>query len=174
MKDQLLHHESKFKIQKKPIVLLLDRVSDEANIGGIFRLADAFNIEKILFGEYQPNLNSNRLKRTARKTFQYIDYDFIQSCFTTVKAYEKEGYKIYALEITGDSVPIDSISFRQNEKVLLIVGNEQTGISKDNLDLSHTRLHISMFGINSSMNVAQATGIALYEISKTLYSLNKK
>ena len=56
------------------------------------------------------------------------------------------------------------------KKVALIVGNEISGISEELLKLADNRLHITMFGRNSSMNVAQSAGIALYEITKSLPS----
>ena len=52
--------------------------------------------------------------------------------------------------------------------MVLIVGNENFGIDKDLLEWSDQKVHINMFGINSSMNVAQATGIALFEITKSV------
>ena len=81
-----------------------------------------------------------------------------------------EGYQLLALEITDDSIPLDSISSKELKKVALIVGNEISGISEELLKLSDNRLHITMFGRNSSMNVAQSAGIALYEITKSLPS----
>ncbi|HCY81920.1 MAG TPA: RNA methyltransferase, partial [Xanthomarina gelatinilytica] len=43
---------------------------------------------------------------------------------------------------------------------------ENFGISETVLTLSDAIIHINMFGQNSSMNVVQATSIALYEITK--------
>jgi tRNA G18 (ribose-2'-O)-methylase SpoU len=50
----------------------------------------------------------------------------------------------------------------------LIIGNENFGLSKTVLDQCHDVLHIEMYGQNSSMNVVQATSIALYELCKQL------
>ena len=50
----------------------------------------------------------------------------------------------------------------------MIVGDENFGISEAVLKVSDTIIHINMFGQNSSMNVVQATTIALYEITKQL------
>lgn len=44
---QLKHNENKKKQIKFPIVLVLDNVTSKENIGGIFRLSDAFGVEKV-------------------------------------------------------------------------------------------------------------------------------
>lgn len=57
---------------------------------------------------------------------------------------------------------------------MLVVGNERHGISEELLKKIELKVHINMYGRNSSMNVSQAAGIAFYEISKTLPSLPEK
>ena len=85
--------------------------------------------------------------------------------------YKEKGYAVFALEITDDSLSIDSVNYGSTEKLALILGNEIRGIQQELLELADKRLHINMFGKNSSMNVAQSAGIALYEITKSLQPL---
>lgn len=146
----------------------------DANIGSLFRLADAFNIEKIIFTGTPFNVESNRLKKTARATVKKVEFEFIENAEEAINVLKTQKYSIFGLEITSDSSPIDSFSFKNEEKIALLVGNEQHGIDPSLLEVAATKLHINMFGHNSSMNVAQATGIALYEITKTLPPLQEK
>lgn len=146
----------------------------DANIGSLFRLADAFNIEKIIFTGTPVNLNSNRLKRTARATVNNVANEFIENPLEAFEVFTKLGYQPIALEITKDSQPIHKIKFNTMQKILLVVGNERHGISDDLLKNIDLKVHINMYGRNSSMNVSQAAGIAFYEISKTLPSLPEK
>lgn len=60
MSSQLSHKEHATAVRKFPIVLLTDNLMGDANIGSLFRLADAFNIEKIIFTGTPVNLDSNR------------------------------------------------------------------------------------------------------------------
>ncbi len=146
----------------------------DANIGSLFRLADAFNIEKIIFTGTPVNLNSNRLKRTARATVNIVPNEFYEDPKQALKIYSDMGYEPIALEITKDSQPIHKINFDKRKKILLVVGNERHGISGELLQQIELKVHINMYGKNSSMNVSQAAGIAFYEISKTLPSLPEK
>ncbi|UJH91633.1 TrmH family RNA methyltransferase [Antarcticibacterium sp. 1MA-6-2] len=171
---QLSHNEHISQLKKFPLIVLSDNLIGDANLGSLFRLADAFNIEKVVFCGTPVDISSNRLKKTARTTFQTVFYEQWESTEEALKSYLLRGYYPMALEITEDSVPINSLSFEDKDKVLLVVGNERYGISSEVLDLINKKIYIKMFGHNSSMNVAQATGIALYEITKTLPPFHEK
>lgn len=171
---QLKHNEHISQLKQFPLIVLSDNLIGDANLGSLFRLADAFNIEKVVFCGTPVDISSNRLKKTARATFQTVFYEQWESTEEALESYLSRGYYPMALEITEDSVPINSLSFEDKDKVLLVVGNERYGISQEVLDHIDKKIHIKMFGHNSSMNVAQATGIALYEITKTLPPFHEK
>lgn len=171
---QLSHDETNFKSRKFPVVLLLDNITGEANIGSIFRLADAFNIEKIIFTGTSPNLKSNRLKKTSRSTHKTVNSEIRENGLHTAMLLKEQGLLLYALEITSESIPVHQFEYERKMPVCLVLGNEISGINKDLLQLCHKSLHINMYGKNSSMNVAHAAGIALYEITKTILALSKK
>lgn len=146
----------------------------DANIGSIFRLADAFNIEKIIFCGTAFNPESNRLRRTARSTQEKVTSEFAENTSEEILKLKDKNYKVFALEITSGSIPLEKIQLENNTKIALIIGNERHGIEESVLKLADKIVHINMFGHNSSMNAAQATGIALYEITKSLLPFEKK
>ncbi|GAA4323777.1 RNA methyltransferase [Pontixanthobacter gangjinensis] len=152
----------------------MDNITGEANIGSLFRLADAFGIEKIVFCGTKPNLSSNRLKRTARNTHNTVEHEFYEDSVETVKSLLAQNYKSFALEITSGSSPIDEVKISADEKILLVAGNERHGVSNEVLELCKATHHIPMYGKNSSMNVAQSVGIALYEITNSINKFRKK
>ncbi|MDN3593986.1 TrmH family RNA methyltransferase [Zunongwangia endophytica] len=166
--SQLNHSQNKFSSKKFPVTLVLDQISGEANIGSIFRLSDAFHVEEIIFCGIEPNLNSNRLKRTSRSTHEYVEFQFQEDSEKIIQQKKEEGYKIIALEITENSIPLQELQITPSEKIVLIAGHENFGISENILSFCDKVVHINMFGNNSSMNVAQSVGISLYEITKSL------
>lgn len=174
MSDQLSHTETSFQKKKFPLILLLDNITGEANIGSLFRLADAFGVDRIIFCGTRPNLDSNRLRRTARNTHNTVNFEFHEDSINTIQELKNYGYKTIAVEITSDSIAIENFSSNASELLLLVAGNERHGISDDVLELCEETYHIQMFGENSSMNVAQSVGIALYEITKALNKFHKK
>ena len=175
MSEQLDHYSTNFSTEKFPITLITDQVSSPANLGSLFRLADAFHIEKIIFcGIEEDVIHSNRLKRTARSTQNTVSFEFEENIEEVVKQFQQENIQLYALEITDDSIPVEELQLLDNPSIALIIGEENLGVNKDLLKKTSANIHINMFGNNSSMNVAQATGIALYEITKKLSSFKHK
>lgn len=174
MSLQLEHKEHSNPHARFPVIILTDNLMGDANIGSIFRLADAFNIEKIIFCGTPFNPENNRLKKTARSTLKNVVFEFQENSKEAVENLKQLNYAVFALEITSDSQILCSINFEEESKIVLIIGNERHGIDDSLLEIADKKVHIEMFGKNSSMNVAQATGIALYEITKTLPRFQKK
>lgn len=160
---QLTHYSHTKKSHAKEIILLCDHIASPANQGSLFRISDAFGVKEILFTGNSPDTSSSRLRKTARSTEQNIKFRQIESPVEELKELHKRGYISIALEITSNSIPLSKVNLDAH-KIVLIIGNEQHGVSKTILDIAHHTTHITMYGNNSSMNVVQATGIALYHI----------
>lgn len=164
---QLTHYNTDFTKRTFPVVLVCDNVTNAPNLGSLFRIADAFGIQKlILCGE---NIVIGRkLTKTSRATEKVVNYEICNSASTVAKALKSEGYQIIALEITKTSKPIHNYKFSNQKPIALVIGDENFGVSESILNISNETIHIDMFGNNSSMNVVQATNIALYEITKQI------
>ena len=165
MAQQHTHHTTAFNIKAFPIVLVCDNLSSPANCGAIFRLADAFGIQEIAFCGKAPNLNSSRLKSLARNAEKTVAHTHADDCANYLKQLKKDGFQIIALEITQSSKPINHSKIDIKKPIALVIGNEKFGVSESVLKITHNAVHINMYGVNRSMNVAQATAIALYEIT---------
>ena len=165
---QLDHQRAGFAQKKFPLVLILDGIQAPANIGSLFRIAEAFGVEKMIACETLVNLESPRLRKTARSTLSRVPFEDDRNCLEVCRQYQNEGYQLIALEITDQSRSLSTSEFSRLSGVALVIGHERSGIQHEVLQLCQAQVHIDMFGLNSSMNVAQATGIALYEITKNL------
>ena len=165
MSEQLHHRHSRFIKKQFPITLVCDNVNAPANIGSIFRIADSFGIEHIFFCGENITVISKRMQRTARSTDTIVSYQQSESCIHVIKELIANQYTILALEITDESIPISEYVYPK-EKIALVIGEENHGISQEVLEQSKQQIHIDMYGNNSSMSVAAATAIALYEITQ--------
>ncbi len=163
---QLQHSNTNFPSIHTEIILLCDGVNSPANMGSLLRVADSFGVQKVIFGGVLANIKSPRLRRTARSTYQWV---VIEDNIKTIEAltiYKEKGFFPVALEITQESISIQQSNFLHLKKILLVIGDESTGVSSLVLENCNQHNHITMFGKNSSMNVSQAASIALYEITK--------
>ena len=165
---QKTHDTTNFEEKKFPLVLVLDGVSSPANVGSLFRLADAFNIEKIICCGEGIDLQSNRLRRTARATVKNVIFEEQENSEAVCRELKELGYNLLALEIAAGSEAVEEINFSKFPKVALVLGNENSGIEEKILVMADKLLHINMFGKNSSMNVTHAAAIAMFEITKSL------
>lgn len=165
--EQLNHYNTEFKEQKFPITVVCDEVYFQQNIGSIFRICDAFGVENIIFTGEHFILSERKVNKTSRNTHKSVPFEVIKDKNEVIRKLQNKDFQIIALEITDLSTPIDKIEIT-NKPIILIIGSEIFGVSKEFLALANKTTHISMFGKNSSMNVANSLSISLYEITKQL------
>ncbi len=165
--EQLTHYNSKFTQKTFPITVLCENVTNAPNIGSLFRVCDAFGVEKLVFSGKHLPIPSRKMQKTSRATEKYVSFEIIENISTYINAI-KNTHHIIALEITHTSKSIQKYSLQTNKPIALIIGDENFGVSETLLKLTNEAVHIDMFGKNSSMNVVQATNIALYEITKQI------
>jgi tRNA G18 (ribose-2'-O)-methylase SpoU len=162
---QLNHYTTNFKKQLFPIVLVCDHVTNAPNIGSLFRISDAFGIEKLILCGKGITLG-RKMAKTSRATEKRVNHTLAADALEIVTGLKEKGHQIIALEITKHSTPIHHYQFSKDRPIVLVIGDENFGVSEAILKLAEATIHIDMFGHNSSMNVVQATNIALYEMTK--------
>ncbi len=144
---------------RHPISLLLDGVQDMRNIGSIFRLADAARLERIyihnLIGEWEVH----KVKRTSRSTHEYVPYQQLHSLDDVTAL--KRTHDLIAVEITNTSIAYTT--FEPTRPTILVLGSERRSVSQEVLQLVDACVHIPMYGVKTSMNVAVAAGIVTYD-----------
>ena len=165
---QLNHESVPFVTRQFPITLVCDSIVFQPNIGSLFRICEAFGVEKIIFLGIGNQMNHRKINKTSRNTHLYVPYELYETKEEVMAFLIENEYEIIALEITSNSIPVENIEIKKNKKIALLIGNEIEGISDCFLKKSHQITHIEMFGKNSSMNVVQATGIALYELTRKM------
>lgn len=164
---QLDHYTSKFSKKIFPIILVSDNVSHAANLGSLFRAADAFGISHLILGGKTVELGRKFIK-ASRSTEQSISFEQAENIVEKIKDLKLRNYLIIGLEITVTSIKISDLKIPKNSKIVFVIGDEKHGISASILEICEYVVHIEMYGQNSSMNVAQAASIALYEFTKKL------
>lgn len=164
---QLTHYNTNFLKRKFPILLVCDNVTNAPNLGSLFRISDAFGVEKLILCGESISIG-RKLTKTSRATEKVVNYEIYADASNVVEELKNSGYQIISLEITSTSNPIHTMKFSAEKPIALVVGEENFGVSEAILNTSDAIIHIDMYGQNSSMNVVQATNIALYEMTKQL------
>ncbi|WP_296682760.1 TrmH family RNA methyltransferase [Flavobacterium sp.] len=165
---QLTHENTSFEKKNFPITLVCDHIYFQQNIGSLFRIGEAFGIEKIIFIGKDIPLTPRKINKTSRSTHLQVPHTIIEETESAIDYLLKNKYEIIALEIAETSSPINEVIVNKNQKIALLIGSEIAGINESLLSIANQITHITMYGNNSSMNVVQATSIALYEITNKL------
>lgn len=165
---QLTHGEHQSHLRKFPLSLLAQDVADPANVGSLFRLADALGVEHLYLTGCCPIPPNARLRRTARATETHVSWSYAADPLPLVQSLKNQGVWVMSLEITRYSLDIRQVMLPPKRKILLILGAEDKGVSQTLLDESAQTVHIPMHGHNSSMNVAVACALAVFELTQKL------
>nr|WP_314866347.1 TrmH family RNA methyltransferase [uncultured Flavobacterium sp.] len=165
---QLTHENTSFEKKNFPITLVCDHIYFQQNIGSLFRIGEAFGIQKIIFIGKDIPLTPRKINKTSRSTHLQVPYTIIDERESAIDYLLENKYEIIALEIAETSTPINEVIVNNNQRIALLIGSEIAGVSDSILTIANQIIHITMYGSNSSMNVVQATSIALYEITNKL------
>ncbi|MDQ3008930.1 MAG: TrmH family RNA methyltransferase [bacterium] len=154
-----LHARQLAKQGKKdgPIVIAVG-IDNPFNIGNILRCADATGVKYVYFVE-TPDLNQSKVNKTSRSAINFVPHKFIDS--KTFFSLLDRLPPLIALEITDLSTNIFTTDYEEN--VGFVVGEESKGIPEEYLVICKFALDIPMIGTVSSLNVATALCIALYD-----------
>lgn len=161
---QLAHIHHKSAEQRQALQLLVNDLDNPANVGSLFRLADALGLEKVLLAGTTPVPPNRKLRLASRAAEKYVSYERHDDLMACIERLKTNGYRIVALEITSASVDVRKLNVASDEKVCLLLGNERKGVGPALLSACDDTVHIPMQGNNSSMNVSMAAGIACFEL----------
>jgi tRNA G18 (ribose-2'-O)-methylase SpoU len=147
--------------RKWQVDALLDNIRSSWNVGSIFRSADGAGIHKIYLCGISPTPEDPKVRKTALGAEENIPWEHSKNGVETAIILKSRGCKLWVLESIAKAVPLFQIELpANNSPVVLIFGNEVSGVDPDIIDLCDQVISIPMVGKKSSYNVATAFGIA--------------
>lgn len=144
-----------------PLLIALDGISDVRNFGAIVRTAECLGAHAIII----PEKGSARITADAVKTSAGALYTFPvcrEKSITKAIEYLKEsGLKVIC---AGEKSDKNADDVDLSGPMVLIMGSEDRGISRELVSMADNKVKIPMTGKIESLNVSVAAGILLYEI----------
>ena len=146
-------------------IVVLEEVENPTNVGAIFRNAIGLFADGILLtNESCDPLYRRSIRVSMGNVFKakwaYVDRD------TYIEELHKRGFKTVALALRNDSVDIDDEKLNSEDKLAIILGSEGYGMCQKSIDDSDYVVKIRMNEDVDSLNVASASGIALWQLCK--------
>ena len=134
--------------------------------GAIFRLCDAFLVERLIIGGAFVGLRKRKLIQAAQGTQHWVPWEQTENAAAAVAAAKQAGACVIAIEQTSLGVSPDELP--PVFPVVLVVGSEKGGVSQEVIDMADAAVSIPMLGMANSINVASAAAIVLWRISVLL------
>jgi len=145
-------------------LLLLDRVQDPGNLGTIIRSSKAFGIDTVVLGHGCVDLYNDKVIRSTQ------GIGFHMNIVTRDLKELINELKVKEVPILGTKVEfgedIRNLTSRDKERFALVMGNEGRGVSLEILELCDKYIYIELDSDVESLNVAIASSILLYELSR--------
>jgi tRNA G18 (ribose-2'-O)-methylase SpoU len=145
-----------------PAAVLLDNVRSMYNVGAFFRVADGVGLEKVCLCGITAHPPKKAITKTALGAEESVVWEYGWDAIEMAQKIRRSGYEIAAIETSIHS--LDLFEWQPRFPVCVAFGNEVEGLRPELLQLADTHIRIPMLGKKTSLNVATAAGIVLYEL----------
>jgi len=149
---------------KAPLVLVLDNVRSQHNIGSAFRTCDAFRIGKIYLCGISSTPPTPEIHKAALGAEFSVDWEHVDTALEAVVRLRAEGYTIASVEQAEGATQLQDFRPAPDARYALVFGNEVHGVAQEVVDASDLCLEIPQYGTKHSLNVSVSIGIVLWNI----------
>ena len=156
------------KIDKLPVVVVLDNVRSAQNVGSFFRTADAFGIEHVALCGISCTPPNREIHKTALGAELSVAWTYYPTTLECVEKLRSEGYRILAVEQIENSTMLNNFVAEPDTKYALVFGNEVEGVDQAIADVVDGAIEIPQVGIKHSLNVSVSAGILMWEMFRQI------
>ncbi len=148
---------------KRGILVLLDQLTDQHNVGSIIRSAEALGCAGVILTKaHSADITSATAKTSAGAT-AYLPIYTVPNAAGFIENAKKTGYWIIGTSGKGSS---DLSKLKELKPAVIIIGSEGEGMRRLTEERCDYIVKIPLKGHISSLNASVAAGIVLYEALK--------
>ena len=152
------------QVEKLPVIVVLDNVRSEMNVGSVFRTADAFLIERLMLCGITPQPPKSEIHKTALGAEESVTWQYHSTTLDAIEQLKREGYTIYSIEQVHDSISLENFLVKKDEKIAIVFGNEVKGVSQQVVDASDACVEIPQHGTKHSLNISCCAAIVMWHV----------
>lgn len=154
------------------LYIALDTIRDPGNLGTILRIADWFGVDAVFatpdtVDVFNPKVVQATMGAVFRVRMHYTDLPSLASTLI------ESGGKVYGTFLDGENIYSRHLDDGSESPVMIVIGNESEGISKEMSALVSDRLYIPPYPADQpgseSLNAAVATALAVAEFRRRTY-----
>ncbi|GHB47016.1 RNA methyltransferase [Mongoliitalea lutea] len=152
------------KVEKIPLVIILDNVRSLNNVGSAFRTSDAFLVEKIYLCGITGTPPHREIQKTALGATESVAWSYVETTLQAIKELKASGYTICSVEQVDKSIPLHQFEVNKSEKYALVFGNEVFGVEEAVIKASDNIIEIPQLGTKHSLNISVSMGIVIWDL----------
>ncbi|MGZ0146229.1 TrmH family RNA methyltransferase [Kribbella sp. WER1] len=143
-------------------IAIFDEIVDHTNVGAGFRAAAALGVGLVLVTPTCADPLYRRSIKVSMGTVFQVPWTRLQSWPGDLKLLQEHGYVAAAMALTDESITLDDLADRKDDKLALIFGTEGHGLKPTVLRQADLTVKIPMAGGVNSLNVASSAAVAFY------------
>lgn len=147
-------------LERPPLLLVLDGVTDPHNLGACLRTADASGVDAVIVPKDKSASINNTVRKVASGAAETVSLVTVTNLSRCLAALKEAGIWLVG---TDDAADTDIYSQDLTGPIALIMGSEGVGLRRLTRESCDFLVSIPMAGSLSSLNVSVATGVALFE-----------
>ncbi|GAB6146281.1 TrmH family RNA methyltransferase [Desulfocicer niacini] len=142
--------------------MALDGLRSLFNVGSIFRTCDAGGIQSVILGNI-PGGDHPVIAKTSMGTSAWMPQRTCHDLAEDLLHMKDKGFSIIGIETTQNSIP--HARYPWPDKGIIVLGNEEYGISSHVMRVCDDFVHIPMLGRKNSINVANAASVIVFQVA---------
>jgi len=147
-------------------LVILERVANADNVGGVFRNAAAFGAAAVLVDEASTDPLYRKAIRTSMGASLVMPFATVPSIPVVLGELRRDGFALVALTPVLAATDMRTCaSAVAGRRTAIVLGHEGEGLSAQTRNACDYEARIPMAAGVDSLNVASASAIALYELS---------
>ena len=146
-----------------PFIIVADEIVDPHNLGAILRSADAFGAHGVIISKRRAVGLTPSVAKASGGAIHYIPVARVANLVQTVEELKEKNIWVYGCDMAGENVYYEQ---DYSGGVALIVGSEESGISRLLREKCDFFVRIPMKGKISCLNASVAASVIMQEISK--------
>ncbi len=152
-------------LREATLAVVLEQVGNPDNVGSIFRNGAAFGAGAVVMTSNCADPLYRKAIRTSLGATLRLPYAEMPDWPDGLSRLEGLGFETVVLTLDGGAIPLETFADDAPRRIALVLGSEGPGISDRALAAVRHRVRIPMAPGIDSLNVATASGIALYRLS---------
>ncbi|MFN4212289.1 MAG: TrmH family RNA methyltransferase, partial [Devosia sp.] len=145
------------------VVLALDQITDPHNVGAILRSAAAFGAAAVIVTIRHSPAATGVLAKSASGALEHVPLIAVRNLGDALQELGKRGFQRIGFDSDGET-SFDSIELRR--PLVMVMGAEGKGLRQRSRELCDHVARLEVPGSITSLNVSNATAIALYVASR--------